>query len=165
MIGDKSIVAFELGSKYGGSEDLYELEIWVINERVTCVDNIAYLKSLIHYISYDYESDQDISKYKKYFEDLSVEAAHKFILSTRDSESVFYDIEDDKIYPNQQYLDWGPNTDNVLCFAIPKDDGIYMTLEFMSPESKAGRVKSSLVDLPLFHKILRDFVSYAQTKI
>ena len=165
MIGDKSVVAFELGEKYGGSEELYELEIWVLSERVTCVDNISYLKSLLHYVSYDYETDRDILKYKRYFEDLSVEDAHKFILSTRDSDSVHYDIEDDQIYPNQQYLNWGPNTDNVYCFAIPKEDGIYITLEFMSPESKTGSVKSALIDMSVFNKILRDFVSYAESKI
>ncbi|RLT90783.1 hypothetical protein [Ketobacter sp. GenoA1] len=165
MIGDKSIVAFELGDNVDGSDELFELDIWVLNEHVTCEDNIAYLKSLVHYISYDYGTDRDILKYKKYFKSLSVEDAHRFILSTRDSNSEYYDIENDQIYPNQQYLDWGPNTDNVFCFAIPKDDGVYISLEFMSPASKAGSVKCEPIDFVLFNKILRDFVSYAEQKI
>ena len=165
MIGNKGIIGFELGEKVDDSADLFEFEIWVLNERVTCIDNIAYLKSVLHYIKYDIEPNRDISKFKKYFENLTAESAHEFILSTRDSDSINYDIENDEILPNQQYLDWGPNTDNVACFAIPKEDGIYITLEFFQPGDKAGNIKSKKIDYSQFNKILREFVAYAEQSI
>lgn len=165
MIGSKEIIGFELGEKVDGSADLFELEIWVLNERVTCIDNIAYLKSVLHYIKYDIESNRDISKFKKYFESLTAESAHEFILSTRDSDSKNYDIENDEILPNQQYLNWGPNTDNVACFVIPREDSVYITLEFFQPEDKAGNIKSKKIDYTQFNKTFREFVEYAEQRI
>jgi len=165
LIGNKDVIGFELGEKVDGSPDLFEFEIWVLNEQVTCIDNIAYLKSVLHYIKYDIEPNRNISKFKKYFESLTAESAHEFILSTRDPDSKNYDLENDEILPNQQYLNWGPNTDNVSCFAVPKDDGVYITLGFFQPENKAGNIKTKDVDLSQFNQILREFIAYAEQRI
>ncbi len=136
LIGNKEVIGFELGENVDGSDDLFEFEIWVLNQHVTCLDNIAYLKSVFHYIKLDIKPSRDISKFKKYFNRLTAESAHEFILSTRDPDSKNYDIEQDEILLNQQYLNWGDNTDNVVCFAIPIEDNVYLTLEFSGQRIK-----------------------------
>lgn len=59
---------------------------------------------------------------------LSLEAAHRFILSTRDENSENYGLEEDDLFVNHQVFNWGPNTDNVLCFLINERGQLYLTI-------------------------------------
>jgi len=165
LIGNKNLIGFELGSRVEGSSDLFEFDMWLLNQHVTCVDNIAYLKSFLFHIEDDASPNRDISKYSAYFEGGTAEDSHKFILSTRDVESANYDIENDEILPNQQVLNWGPNTDNISCFLIPKKDGVYLTLEFYVNGENTGNIRSEKIELARFNKILNEFVSYGANKI
>ncbi len=148
-----------------GSSELYELDIWLLDHHITSIDNVAYLKSVVYQAEGDVVGAHDLYKFSKYFQNMSAKEAHKLILSTRDPESEFYDFENDEVYPNQQVLNWGPNTDNIACFLIPIDGSVYITVEHYYPPTEIGTVFSKQIDVAYFDSVLKEFIECGASKI
>lgn len=164
-IGHKDIIRIEIGEGIDGSPDLFKLDVWLLGQHITTTDNIAYLKSVIAQAEIDLIENRDLKRFANYFKGMSAQEAHNFILSTRDSEAENYDIENDQIYPNQQILNWGPNTDNVACFLVPLGNSIYATIEHHDTEEKTGSIFAGEIDLSLFNETIKAFIKCGANKI
>ncbi|OZG69926.1 hypothetical protein BTA51_28660 [Hahella sp. CCB-MM4] len=164
-IGRRDIIEIELGDKVEGSRDLFYLDVWLLGRHITKIDNVAYLKSLIAQAEDDLIEGRDLSKFSKYFINMSPMEAHEFILSTRDSESTNFDIENDEIYPNQRILNWGPNTDNATCFLIPVAESIIATIENHDNGPGAGTFFTGEIDPEYFNNTIKEFVESGAKKI
>lgn len=165
MIGNKDVLAIEIGDKIRDSHDLFLFEIWFLGQHVTCVDNIAYLKAVLAQAEDDILEYRDLNQHAAYFSNMTPVEAHEFILSTRDPESPNWDIEDDTIYLNYSVLNWGPNTDNVCCFLIPIKEVLYATLQFWRFGSEIGEITYKPIEIHQFNTVIREFISYGVGKI
>ena len=165
MIGNKEIIAIEVGDKVQDSPDLFLFEIWFLGRHITCVDNIAYLGPVLVQAEHDILENRNLNQHAAYFSNMSPVEAHQFILSTRDPESPNWDIEDDTIYLNHCILNWGPNTDNVSCFLIPIKGVIYATLQFWDSESYKNEIFYSAIDVQQFNNVIKEFIKYGTNRI
>ena len=166
LIGNKETICFELGERaIEGSPDLFKFDVWLIGHHITYVDNVAYLKCVVSVIECDLADEVKLKRYADYFIGMSPEEAHRFIVSTRDTNSEKYDIEGDEIYPNQNILNWGPNSDNVTCFVIPINGRFVVTLEHHSPLAITGKIFSKEMSLQEFNRTIEAFVEYGRSKI
>ncbi|WP_226648447.1 hypothetical protein [Microbulbifer variabilis] len=161
-IGSRDIIGIKIGECVEGSLDLYEFDMWLLGQHVTRIDNIAYLKSVLYQAEDDLIEKRDLHRFSKYFHNMSPEEAHNFILSTRDPSSEYFDIEDDLIYPNQQILNWGPNTDNVACFIVPLGKSIYASIEHYDNK---GVVFTGEISPSYFSDTISKFIKYGTSKI
>jgi hypothetical protein len=164
-IGRRDIIEIEIGKRIDGARDLFEFDVWLMGHHITRIDNVAYLKSVIAQAEDDLIKNRDLNTFSKYLQGMSAQEAHKFILSTRDTESESFDIENDQIYPNQQILNWGPNTDNVVCFLVPLDRLTYVTIQYCDTAGEAGVIFTGKIDLSFFNKAIEEFIERGANKI
>lgn len=130
MIGNKEILIFDVGEKVDDSPDLCYLDIWIAGRRTTTFDNIAFKAGIISAAKHDLEKERDLSKYKNYYDKMSVVDIHQFILSTRNDASSNYNLENDELFLEHQAFNWGPNTDNITSFLIEQNGDTYLTVQF-----------------------------------
>jgi hypothetical protein len=136
-IGDKSKIAFEIAEKE--VSDLRQINLWLNNYLVNFDDNCVYVPTYIGSLESECHRDLAFNKYAKYFEELSIEEIHRFILSTRDELSKNYDLEEDRIYPYYRFMDWDETTDNMTSFIFLKSNKLYITFEFWRDNHPYGR--------------------------
>lgn len=163
--GRRDIIEIELGDKIEASRDLFYLDVWLLGCHLTKIDNVAYLKSVIAQAEDDLIGGRDLSKFSRHFINMSPLEAHKFILSTRDSESTNFDIENDEIYPNQSILNWGPNTDNATCFLVPVPGSIVATIENHDTGSDSDGFLTGEIDPEYFNNTIKEFIESGANKI
>ena len=135
IIGDKNAFAIDVGVNYQGNQ-IRKIDV-VINNQYVCVDdNSAFVPQFITSLAFDIEQlkKADFNKFDNYFEGLTVPEIHEFILNTRTEGAEEFDLEDDQIYPLHCFLDWGPTTDNISSFLIPKNKEMYLTHQFWREE-------------------------------
>jgi len=152
IIGNNSTFAFDIGQEQLET-NLRTVNIVIDNRYVCCDCNSAYLPQFIASMENDIDriAKNDWNKYHKYFEGKSISEIHEFILRTRTEESKEYDIEDDKIFPLHNFLNWGPTTDNLCCFIVPWNNKYFLTYQFWRPEhpdkSEIGKVQNVQIEL------------------
>jgi len=96
-------------------------------------DNEAYKESFIQYVKDEIDrvkSKINYVRYESYFKDKSLIEILDFIISTRDENSKYFDVEDDNIYPLHQFFDWSEIYDHFSCFLIPYQDDLYLGFYF-----------------------------------
>lgn len=152
IIGNTNTFALDIGADYPENQ-IRKIDV-VINNRWVCVDDhSACVPQFITSLELDIKRIRrsDFSKYNQYFTSLSVHEIHECILKTRTEGAEEFDIEDDRIYPLHTFMDWGPTTDNLTCFLIPKDKEIYLTHQFWREEhcikSEIGVIHATKVGL------------------
>jgi len=127
VVGNKAQIGFNVGDNVDGSPDLKEIEIWVAGQLVTFRDNIAHISSLAQYAIADAEKSRDLKRFSHYFIGKSETEIHQFILATRLSDIEF--VDSDEMFYEHQILDWGPNTDDVVCFLVECNNRLFITVE------------------------------------
>ena len=149
-IGDKNKFAFEIAEQPLGNpttdreifNQLRQVDIYIAGRSVCCDDNHVYVSqfvnSLWHTAEYlkqklDYYVEED------FFFGKSIEEAYKLIQQLRDLEL--------KIISKHwvdNFLDWGPTTDNIICLLFPLHGKLYMIFEFCrdthKPTKEIGKV-------------------------
>ena len=133
VIGDKTTFCFEIGEK--SDSQMRVVNIFIGGENICCEDNSVYLPQFINSIclSANYIRRKiDYYKYINYFSGMTLEDAHNFLLSTRDSDSPNYNLENDDFYGCYRVFEWGATTDNVACFLVPLNGVLYLTYSFFS---------------------------------
>jgi hypothetical protein len=135
VIGDKLKIGFNVGGIVDNCSELKEIEIWVAGQLVTFKDNIAHISSLAHNAQYDAERIKNLNKFEHYFIGKNEKEIHQFILGTRLSDIEFKDS--DEMFYEHQILDWGPNTDDVICFLVQANGKLFITAEFFYENESA----------------------------
>lgn len=133
VFGDKTTFCFEIGEKIDSPMRL--VNIFIGGKNICCEDNVVYLPQFINSIALsasDIRRKIDYYKYINYFEWMSLEEAHNFLLSTRDMDSPHYNLENDDLYQCHRVFSWGPTTDNAICFLLPMNGMLYLTYSFSS---------------------------------
>lgn len=162
LIGDKESFAFEIADHSEG--DMKVVDIWINGISICCDDNTVYLPQFIGSLDSSLPNELELKKYDRYFIDLTPEQIHSFIESTRDEDSVNYDIEDDWIYPHHQFLDWGATTDNVTSFIFESNGETFITFSFWRDEhhnpDEINHVYKTTVDRIKLRQVLSEAVRY-----
>ncbi|WP_445777011.1 hypothetical protein [Shewanella sp.] len=128
MIGDKLKVGFNVGEIVDDCIELKKIEIWIAGQLVTFRDNIAHISSLAHSAQNDAERTRNLQRFNHYFIEKNETEIHQFIMGTRLSDIEFQDS--DEMFYEHQIFDWGPNTDDVICFLVEFNGQLYITAEF-----------------------------------
>lgn len=165
FFGDQSSFAF--GTPEDGQGDLREVDIFIGGRNVCCGDSHVYLPHFaarLKDVVVDLSMKDTSWKYDRYLNGMTVEEIHTFLMSTRDSESENYDLEDDRLYPYYRFLDWGPTTDSLTSFLFPFGKELYLTYEFWrdahEPKEDVGRVFGVSTSQHLIVSAISDFLAY-----
>lgn len=149
IIGNPKVFAFDVADR--SENGLLVVNIYIGNRSVCSDDCSVFLPSYVNDIEYSLNalSKNDYEKYASYLVHKSYEGIHRFIYSTRSEGAENYGIENDEIYPLYSFMDWGPTTDNLVCFVFPHNDELILTYEFWRPEhmpsSEIGVVESVII--------------------
>lgn len=157
-IGEQKSLKIEVGDFVDESKELCYIDIWIAGEKITLTDNVAFIEAIKSTVEDDFYSEKNLSRFEKYFTDKNIPEIHKFIVSTRDSKSSNYDIENDELFRVHQVFDWGPNTDDVLCFFIIFESNAYITFEFVDSSLNERNVFFTRIDVAFYKQILQRFI-------
>ncbi len=164
IIGNKSTFAFNIGERGLGTQ-LRTVDIVIGNQYVCSDDNSVFVPQFIASMQSDVNRilKNDSNQYQKYFEGKSVSEIHEFILRTRTEGTEEYDIENDKIYPLHDFLNWGPTTDNLCCFIIARNGKHFLTYQFWRPEhpnkSEIGKIQNVEIELTEIIKTIEEAIA------
>ncbi|HEX4909540.1 MAG TPA: hypothetical protein VFV64_02115 [Permianibacter sp.] len=165
LFGDQSLFAF--GVHEDDQADLRKVDIFIGGRNVCCDDNCVYLPHFaarLKDVVADHSMKDNSWKYERYLAGMTVEQIHTFLMSTRDSESENYGLEDDRLYPYYRFLDWGPTTDNLTSFLFPFGNELYLTYEFWrdahKPKEDVGRVFGVSTSQHQIVSAISDFLAY-----
>jgi hypothetical protein len=121
-IGSKAKFAFILGSFSG---EMRAAEVWVGGKNVTPFDSSAYVPGLLSALTRSertLKEELNFLRYEALFFGLSVEEAF-LKLSQAGSPEL------EQAWSHLRFADWGPTTDDFLCFLIPVQSKLYLACQ------------------------------------
>jgi hypothetical protein len=152
-IGDKELLCFEVGDVVDGCPEIRYINIWVNNMLITSYDNVAFVPGIISAAKSESIENRNILRFERFFNGLNVPEIHQYILEKRmkgdDSGVSDYDL-----FPEYQMLDWGPITDNIMCFIVPYHEKTYLTFQFIGNLEERNDK-----DVVYFKEITLDYLS------
>ena len=156
-IGNVDSFAFRLGKIF--KNDFRDVEIFVNGENLSTEDKQVNLPVFVTNLMHTLKlvETHNYSLYQNYFDRMSVGEMVKFIESTRNVDSVNFDIEDDFIYPHHIFLDWGETTDNISSFIVPYNNKIYITYEFW--RESEDKIDSNIRNISSIEISLEEIIS------
>ncbi len=156
LIGDKSLLAFEILPNDCDAPRIAHIRIWANNRHLNYEDSHPYLPSFIWSVKGDLGRDFSLNRFQDYFDRLSPGETLDFIDSTADVEDENIEDEEDdippsdeiispneildfidntgdiedKIYPYHMFMDWAETTDNFSSLLFRHDGNLYLSYSF-----------------------------------